>query len=172
MDHSETNIRHDITGKTGYIFDENVKKLLDFVKGKVNPFKIPVMHVPLINFFNNQIVNAVIAERILNVQKHGEQVYLKIRQEFFFDKSRKLTDIIHRQNLPAFITENPKGKVQLQGKTVSAKDIVSALRDIEIATTRGMSQEDIFSCDLIENSPLFEGNITTKPDKAQLVAEL
>ena len=35
-----------------------------------------------------------------------------------------------------------------------------------------MSQEEIYSHDFFQNSPLFNGNIPTKPDKAQLVAEL
>ena len=35
-----------------------------------------------------------------------------------------------------------------------------------------MSLQDVYSCDSFSNSPLFDGNITTKPDKAQLVSEL
>ena len=172
MDHSETNIRHDITGKSGLIFDENVKKLFDFVNSRVNPFRIPIAKVPLYNFVTNQMVNAGIAQRILSVQKHGEEVYLKIRQEIFFDRTRKLTDTIHRQNLPSFITENPKGKMQLQSNPVTAKEIATALRNVEIATMRGMSPEEIFSCDLLNSSPLFEGNFTKKPNKAELITKL
>ena len=66
----------------------------------------------------------------------------------------------------------PKGQVQLQAKPVTAKDISSALNDVEIATIRSMSQEDIFSCDLLGKSPLFEGHITTKHENAKLVTEL
>ena len=35
-----------------------------------------------------------------------------------------------------------------------------------------MPQEEIYSHDFFQNSPLFDGNIAKKPDKAQLVAEL
>ena len=106
MDHSETNIRHDITGKTGYIFDENIKRLFDFVKARVNPFNIPVLDVPpvpLYNFVTNLKVNEVFSIRILNVMENGEKVHKALRQERFIEKKVKLTDTIHRQNLPSFM---------------------------------------------------------------------
>ena len=93
---------------------------------------------------------------IFNVQKNGEQVYLKIRQDIFF---RKLTYTIHRRNLPSFITENPKGKVQQQAKPVTAKYIAATLCDVEITTIRGMSQGNIFS-------------LAIKLHKAKLVTKL
>ena len=61
---------------------------------------------------------------------------------------------------------------QITSKAITAKDIASAQRDIEIATMRGMSQKEVYSHDFFQNSTLFNGNIPTKPDKAQLVTEL
>lgn len=40
MDHLETSIQHDLSGRNGLIFDRNVKKLLDFVNERGNPFII------------------------------------------------------------------------------------------------------------------------------------
>ena len=37
---------------------------------------------------------------------------------------------------------------------------------------RGMKQEEIFSHDVLIICPIFDGNMTTKPQKAQLVTEL
>ena len=60
----------------------------------------------------------------------------------------------------------------MTSKPISAKDIASAQKNIDISKLRKMSLQDIYSCDFFNNSPLFDGNITTKPDKAQLVSEL
>ena len=113
LDHNETNIRHDISGTTGQVFDENVKKLLDFVKARVNPFRMPKARIPLYNIVSNQTVCATVENRLINCLKNGETVYLQIRKEMFIDKTRKITDTLHRRMLPSFVTENPKEKVQV-----------------------------------------------------------
>ena len=59
-----------------------------------------------------------------------------------------------------------------QKKVVSTKDIAVAAREIEIATLRGMSSSEVYSYDLLESTPLFISDITTKPDKAELVTHL
>ena len=102
-----------MTGKPGIVFDENVKKLFDFVNARVNPFNKPVAKVPLYNFITNQKVNPDVEERLLNVLVNGQDIYLQIRKETFVDKTRKLTDTIHRRMLPSFTTESPKEKVQV-----------------------------------------------------------
>jgi len=57
--------------------------------------------------------------------------------------------------------------------TVSIKDIASAhKREAEIATLRGISPKEPYAHDLLQPSPLFVREFTTKPDKAQLIAEL
>ena len=172
LDHSETNIRHDLTGKSGLVFDQNVKRLLDFVKVRVNPFRKPEVRVPLFNIVSNQKVWAAVEDRLVNALKNGERVYKRIREEVFVHRSQKPTDTIHRRMLPLFTTKSPKEQLQITSKVISAKDVAVAQHNIEIAQLRGMSQEDIYSYDFFNNSPLFDGNITTKPDKSQLVAEL
>ena len=47
-----------------------------------------------------------------------------------------------------------------------------AQRLAEIAALRGLPPEEIYAHDLLQSSPLFCGDFTTKPDKSQLVAEL
>ena len=86
MDHSESSIRHDITAKTGSSFDENVKKMLDFVETKVNPFTKPVASVPLYNFVNNEKANSFIHERLLKVQKNEEDVHKKLVKKSLLTK--------------------------------------------------------------------------------------
>ena len=43
---------------------------------------------------------------------------------------------------------------------------------IEITVLRVMSLNELYTHDVIDSSPLFFGDITTQPDKAQLITEL
>lgn len=113
LDHNETNIRHDITGKSGLVFDQNVARLLDFVKDRVNPFCKPEVRVPLYNFVSNQTVWAAVEDRLLNALRNGERVYKQIRDEVYVHKRQKPTDTIHRRMLPSFSTETQKEQVQV-----------------------------------------------------------
>ena len=88
MDHMETNIRHDLSGKSGYVFDESVKHLLDFVNSRQNPFKKPEVKVPLHNSVTNQIVNDSVKVRILNALRKGDEAYASFRKECYIEKTK------------------------------------------------------------------------------------
>ena len=114
MDHSESSIRHDITAKTGSSFDENVKKMLDFVKTKVNPFTKPVASVPLYNFVNNEKAYSFIHERLLKLQKSEEDVHKKIVKKSLLAKKENSQT---RSTDAMFITEDPKGTSPTSSQT-------------------------------------------------------
>ncbi len=50
MDHLETSIHHELSGKKGQLFVNNVAQLLDFVQSRNNPFFTPVPGIQLHNF--------------------------------------------------------------------------------------------------------------------------
>ena len=67
MDHLETSIHHELSGRSGIIFDENVCKLLDFVKARENPFVIEISPVPFHNIMTKHTVEDKIKSRILKM---------------------------------------------------------------------------------------------------------
>ena len=54
MDHLETTIQHDLRGRKGVIFDKNVRKLLDFINTRQNPFVVDGPKVYLHNIVTKQ----------------------------------------------------------------------------------------------------------------------
>lgn len=176
MDHLETSIQHELGGRKGIIFDRNVARLLDFVNARENPFLVLAPNVPLHNFVTKQIVKDNFKARILKALENGDTAYQQFRKERYVDKSKKLSVTISKVKLPAFDSQCSPEKANTNTEsvkaTVSMKDIAFAQKEAEIATLRGISPRELYAHDLLQSSPLFVGEITTKPDKAQLTAEL
>ena len=174
MDHLETTIQHDSSGRNGLVFDRNVALLLDFVKARENPSIIQQPTVPLYNFVTKQLVSDTTMMRLLNALEHGEAAYKAFRDERYVLKSKKLSVTISKLNLPSFnfYVYKEKTNTQITQSSVSSKGIAAAQMYIEIAVLRGMSLNELYTHDIIDSSPLFLGDITTQPDKAQLITEL
>ena len=73
IDHLETSIHHELSGRYRTIFDENVCKLLHSVKAQENPFVVEVSSVPLHNIMTKHTADDKIKSRILNVLENGEE---------------------------------------------------------------------------------------------------
>ncbi len=172
MDHLETTVQHELIGRKGLIFDQNVVRLLDFVKARGNPFCSLIPHVSLHNLVTKSLVPDNIKVRILKALEHGEEAYQLMRNERYKEKQKKLSVTISKVKLPTFNSKCEATSAPHMKAVVTSKDIAMAERDIEVAVMRGMSQDEIYSHDLLNASSLFTGDITTKPDKSQLVAEV
>ena len=176
MDHMETSIQHELGGCKGLIFYRNVAVLLDFVNARGNPLLVLAPNIPLYNFVTKQIIKVKVKARILKPLENGETAYQKICKDRYMDKSKKLSATISKVKLPAFAAQFNLEKVNTDIDSIKAatsiKDIASAQRDAEIATLCGISPRELYAHDLLQYSPLFFGEFTTKPDKAQLIAEL
>ena len=175
MDHLETSIHHELSGRSGIIFDKNVCKLLDFVKAWENPFVVEISPVPFHNIMTKHTVDDKIKSRILNVLENGEEGYQQFRMERYEIKSKKLSVTISKVNRPSFTAQTESSIIgDIATSKVSQKELpVSfAQRDVEIATLRGMSAEDFFAHVFVNSSSLFDGNIPRKPDKSMIVSEL
>ena len=116
--------------------------------------------------------------RYLKVIENGGEECQKFRTGRYIEKSKKLSAKISMVKMPQFDADPERRnkisyeKATAAEKVVSTKDIAVAAREIEIATLRGMSSSEVYSYDLLESTPLSIGDITTKPDKAELVTHL
>ena len=179
MDHLETAIRHNLCGNRGHLFDKNVGRLLDYIRAHRNPFIVLTnAMIPLHNLVTKQVVGDTIKMRYLKVIENGGEEYQKFHTERYIEKSKKLSAKISMVKMPQFDADpERRNKISYEKATaaenvVSIKDIAVAAREIEIATLRGMSSSEVYSYDLLDSTPLFIGDITTKPDKAELVTHL
>ena len=172
MNHSEVaNIHHDLTGSKAVVLHEHVNKLLDFVKGKGNPYVIKAPGIKLQTIVTKQLVNDEVSVRILKLRETGQTLVNAFRKERFVDQSKKLAYTITKRYLPR-MDYNPGSPALTASVSITSKMIASAHRDVDIAKERGMSLPDIYSHDLLPVSPIFEGDLPTKPDKSSFIKEL
>ena len=89
-------------------------------------------------------------------------------------KTKKLAATISKRWLPTLNqTSTQKETSTLPPKScLSSKAIASDGRHVEFNTLRGMSTEDDLSHDIVESSPLFFWDISTKPEKSLMMEEL
>ena len=153
-------------------FDINVSKVLDFVLQRENPYDVKDV-APLHNIVTNEIVNPMVQEQLLNALENGQNQYQAYRQERFMIKSKKPSATVSKVSLPHL---NSNASVQSSVSTpkaaVLAKEITYAHRAMEIVKERGVTISEIIKHDLLPIFPLFDGDLTTKTGKSQLVAKL
>lgn len=173
-----TVLHHELHGRKALVFDENVSRLFDFILQRKNPYVV-TMNVPLHNVVTNQMVTTEVKTRLLNALENGEKIYQGYRNERFVLKTVKLSGTITKVKLPRFDTQTDPGKYPTSKPSkaiISAKQVGTTVRTVEIAKQRGYTTEQVLSHDLFDASPLFDGDPTfprcTKPEKSQLIAEL
>lgn len=129
---------------------------------------------PLNNIVTEQIADNSVNVRLLKALENGMATHINFRNERYVIKSQKINEIISKVNLPSLDTQYlpNKAEIQINQASNSVREIASAQRDVEIALLRGMYQEEVYNQDLLTSSPLFDGDITTKPHKAQLMTQL
>ena len=89
MKHTECHLRHALNTPRRVTFNNNVSKLLDFVKERQNPYAVTVnVPVPLHNLLTKLAVDRRVTTRLLHFHKNGEHAYRLYRQERFVEKAR------------------------------------------------------------------------------------
>lgn len=174
MDHLETTIQHELRGKKGSLFDQNVSRLLDILRERSNPYIISLPHVTLHNILTQDVVDSKAKDRLLNALQNGQQGYDNFRKERYVEKTVKLSATISKVKLPSFAhhEDNHLTNKETKHMSISSKDIAIAQRQIEITTLRGMPPEEIYAHDFFNSSPLFDGDLVAKSNKSLLIAEL
>lgn len=171
MDHRETAPHHDLIGKRGERFNENVGRLVRFMQQHENPFEM-THPIRLHNFVTKQFVNDDIKKRILDVQQHALEVYRQLKQERFVSKTKSLFDTISKCKYPRFDSHSNSRSEQAITQKGTKKSLSQAHRDLDVAKERGERIQDILSHDLLPTNALFDGDFPAKPVKHRLVQEI
>ena len=168
---AECNLGNSFSPTRNALFNNNVIKLMDFIKNRKNPYNINA-DVPLHNIVTQQSFPSNVSQNVLNLMQNGEKVYKAFREERFVEKSIKLSSKITKQK-QLLLTYQPKTTEILRKKEeTTPKDLALAQRHIETAKHRGLTIEQILSYDLLPQSPLFEGDLPAVPNKSLLVTEV
>ena len=172
---SDLNLHHELSGGYSELFSKSVQKVATFINKKGNPFK-KKSSVSLFNFCTGQTVLPEVSKKLLDYFIHGNEKFKKFRQEQFIEKSKLLSETIKKINLPKF-TEASCTQKQVSNESVvksTKKDIGQSQRKIDIAKAKGYDAKEILTYVHLTENMLFDGQSTSKPDKAMaaLVTEL
>ena len=111
--------------------------------------------------------------KLLNFFKNGSEGYERFCTERFVSKTKQLSDTITKVNLPKFDAKPHNVKSSTSTAKSATKQLGQALRQIDVARSRGVPMKDILSYDHSKGTALFDKyGLTTKPDKSELVREL
>lgn len=130
MKHTECHLQHALSTTRRLTFNQNVAKMMDFVRERQNPYSITVnVPVPLHNLLTRQAVDQTVPPRLLNCLTNGERVYSSYRQERFVEKTKKISTTIPKRKLPQFNHQPQKKPTILkEQKSVSSKNMAEAHR--------------------------------------------
>lgn len=99
----ELTINHEFRQPETEAREANITNMLQYIQLYVNPFRVAATTgIKLHNIINQEVINEEVGENVLNVEAKGLLQYTEFRRDYFLNKSKKLTDTIHRNNLKTF----------------------------------------------------------------------
>ena len=175
LQHMECQLQHTFSPGRRVTVNRSVARLLEFTLKHQNPYIITVaVPVLLHNLYTRVAVDKEVAHRLLKCLDNGEKSWQEMRNQRFVQKSVKLFAPVTLRKLPKF-NHQPKSieKPEVKEKTeVSPKELAQGYRDVELARERDMKIEVIVSCDVLSVSPLFIGDLPSRPTKAKIMEEI
>ena len=75
MNHSElARVHHELTGRKAHELNENVTRLLGFVRDRGNPYIIQAPAIKLHNLITKQLADDDVAVRLLHIEANGDRL--------------------------------------------------------------------------------------------------
>ena len=147
----------------------HVQDMMKFIEERGSPLSANCP-TELHNFVTKQMMTAEIRHDVLNASEKRQSKYKTFHRERIVDKTVKLNDTIHRENLKTMksIKDKPKKTVKTVIRAMNMTD-----KSVEVARDRGLATDDLLKYDLVPSPLLFgEDGLMTKLEKSQLVREL
>ena len=155
--HYELMENHELNYPVTNATESKICDMLSFTKSCEEPFNLSDhTELKLHNIITKEVMSDAIRKDILHIEKTGSELYTKFRKERYIDKSVRLSEPIHRNNLKTFKSIHVKEKTLAKGKKVITKDIAQAQKIIDLVQVRDYNKEELFKYDLIESSYLFD----------------
>ena len=161
-------LHHELVGGISKEIGESITKATDFNVERGNPFEL-VAPTKLHNISSGQVVSTDSSKRLLGYFEDGKRRYNLFREERYIKKSKRFSDKISRVGLPRF---DSKGQKQKMDSKPIIKKVANAQKQIDVARARGFTMKEILSFDHLISNILFDEDLTTKPNKSELVKQL
>lgn len=167
----EVELNHNVSDSETESGERNVQLLIDFILKHEDPFQTKFRMTELHNIITKEVVSDDVSVEILNMGKIGSDIYLKLRQERYIDKSRKVSDTIHRANIKGFHTMK-KQRCEQRGKKDKRNESFNK-QLLDITRERDIPMNIILQYDLSDDHFLFDKDgFMKKAQKSTLIQQL
>ena len=122
----------------------HVQDMMKFIEERGSPPSANC-ETELHNFVTKQMMTAEIGHDVLNASEKGQSKYQTFHRERIVDKTVKLNNTIHRENLKTmkYIKDKPKKTVKTVIRAMNMTD-----KSVEVARDRGLATDDLLKYDL------------------------
>ena len=172
--YSELTVNHEFRQSETDSTEDKLSQMISFIQSCENPFHASdPMEFKLHNILTKEIMSEDIRKDLLNIQETGSGLYKSFRKERFLEKTKHITDTIHRTNLRTFLSIKKEEKRTTMLKKDLQKQYTQVQKILDLAQVRKYDTKELFKYDLIKFSYLFdEEGLLTRPQKSLLTKEL
>ena len=137
-------VNYELYGSKSIHLEENVKRLLDFIRARDNPYIIEAPGIKLHNLITKQLADEAVTMRLLHLRENGDRLVKEFRNERSILKN-KLSFTIAKRCLPQLDYRPDLAKHASISTTASIgpRMIAATQRDIDISKERGLTVEVI-----------------------------
>jgi len=152
LNNTELTVNHYFTHRQTQGNKGKVVKMMAYILKYENRFEAKqTTELKLHNFITRAIMPDEIQDSLLSVQVTGLNLYHTFRKEHLVEKTKRLSDVISRNNVKTFASA--EGKTPLAQETKqkwNKKELGVAQKQLDIARVRGYDAEEVFTSDLVQ----------------------
>ena len=167
---NDLEIHHEYSNASIQNSESAVNKIVHFIVSKeINPFQSSKQQ--LCNLVTEQLVHSDVTKELLSIFGKGLELYNVFRDERFIEKSKPLSAVISRNNLPHFKTFPKSENTKSVKKNFSIRE---TQRIVALANERSYPLEMLLQYDLTYTNQFFDedGFLKKETNKSLLSREL
>ena len=124
-------------------FAKDVRSLVETIEEMGNPFVEDIMDLLVLD--NNDVMPDIVVKSVKNAQQIEQSQYEEYTKQILKDRSKPITDTIHRNNLPLFGTPSQKSPSKVQQQISSLKNDCNLFARLYISCqSRDGNMEEFF----------------------------
>ena len=98
----ELTVNHEFSDAESKTREGNVRDMMEYIEVYEKPFQITDRTEKHLHNISQEVMPTEVRESLLNVESKCHQLYNSFRKERFTERTKKLTDTIHRNNVKTF----------------------------------------------------------------------
>ena len=164
---SESELHRELDGDNAKVFNAQVTNITNFLIAHGNPY-LPESTTTAQYYLQCTCFRS--CHTATEFYKNSVESYLSFRNQWFVEKSNRLSGPIKKINLQQFLPDE-KEKAPRKSSNIDVKDLSDLQRNVDVARGRGISLVQVMEHDLLSTNILFDGDYTSNPTTNQSLFE-